>query len=214
MGDIQKTQKPRSHFGISYNAPVILTFTLLSTGILAIGQLIPGFVSNYFTVPPRGAGFNIFSLQFFRLFSHALGHASWSHLIGNFTFILLIGPILEEKYGSGLLLLMMFITATVTGILNVLFFPNGLLGASGIVFMLILLSSVTNYKTRKVPLTFILIVLLYVGQEVYRAIFDPNNNISEFAHIMGGFCGGFFGFFFRGKKSGQNSNQETYTSGE
>ena len=41
---------------------------------------------------------------------------------------------------------MMLITALVTGIMNVLFLPTGLQGASGIVFMFILLISVTNIK--------------------------------------------------------------------
>jgi len=213
MGDIQKNEKSASRFGISYNAPVILTLTLVSTGVMALGYLIPGFISAFFTAPAANSGFKFFSLSFFRLFSHAIGHANWNHLIGNFTFILLIGPILEEKYGSGILLLMMFITATATGILNCFFFSTGLLGASGIVFMLILLSSVTNYKNGKIPLTFILIVLLYIGQEVYKAIFDANNNISEFAHIMGGLCGGFFGFFFGKKKDKQITDPQSNTAG-
>ena len=45
---------------------------------------------------------------------------------------------------------MMIITAVITGILNTFFFPTGLLGASGIVFMFILLSSFSGIKEGEV----------------------------------------------------------------
>jgi membrane associated rhomboid family serine protease len=127
------------------------------------------------------------------IFTHIIGHANWTHLVSNFSVILLIGPILEELYGSLALLLMIIITAMVTGVLNILFFPSNLLGASGVVFMMILLASFTNFSKGEIPLTFILILALYLGRELFTSFQD--NRISEFAHIVGGFCGSLFGFF-------------------
>jgi membrane associated rhomboid family serine protease len=127
------------------------------------------------------------------LFTHAIGHSGWQHLFNNFSIILLIGPILEENYGSSSLLVMIAITALVTGVLNILFFTRGLRGASGIVFMMILLASFTNFNKGEIPLTFILILIIYLGREVFDSF--SSNNISEFAHIVGGFCGSLFGFF-------------------
>jgi len=127
------------------------------------------------------------------LFTHIIGHANWSHLISNFTLILLIGPMLEEVYGSSELLLMIVITALATGVLNVFLFKSYLLGASGVVFMMILLSSFTNFSKGEVPLTFILVLILYLGVQIYNSI-SSDNNISHFAHIIGGLCGSFFGF--------------------
>jgi membrane associated rhomboid family serine protease len=124
-------------------------------------------------------------------------------MVGNFSFILLIGPILEEKYGSKMLLSLIFFTALVTGILNAVFFNNALLGASGIVFMMILLVSFANVQKGKIPLTFILVALLYLGQEVYQAV-SSADNISQFAHIIGGICGGIFGYVISGN-SGKTS---------
>jgi membrane associated rhomboid family serine protease len=98
----------------------------------------------------------------------------------------------EEKYGSKRLLIMILLTALVTGILNILFFNTGLLGASGIVFMLILLSSFTNVRNGEIPITFILVAFLFLGKEVLESI--QNDNISQFAHIIGGICGSIFGF--------------------
>ena len=180
---------------IKYNAPVVLTFAIVSAAVLLLSQtLIPYLTVNWFMVLGRGS----FRLANFRniitVFTHVIGHADWAHLIGNFTLILVIGPMLEENYGSKDLLLMIAITAVVTGILNVLLFTSALLGASGVVFMMILLSSFTNFTKGEIPLTFILVMILYMGAQIINS-FNNEDNISQFAHIVGGLVGSFFGFF-------------------
>ncbi len=175
---------------IRYNSPVILTFTLVSTGILFIDSIHGTFIKTFFVAYPQMSFSN--PLTYLRIFSHALGHQDWNHLIGNFAFILLIGPILEEKYGSKRILTMMIVAAAVTGVLNSLLFNTGLMGASGIVFMFIILGSFTNFKSGDIPLTFILIIFLFLTREFLDSF--QRDNISQFAHITGGICGSVFGF--------------------
>ena len=127
-----------------------------------------------------------------RLFLHVLGHANLEHYVNNMMMLLLVGPMLEEKYGSKNLLIMMAITAFVTGIINTLFFSTGLLGASGIVFMMIILSSVTSVKEDKIPLTLIVVIILDLGGQIADGLF-VRDNISQLTHIVGGICGGVFG---------------------
>lgn len=179
---------------IKYNAPTTLTYAFLCAIILILSQtLLPSLTTGLFMVPGKN-GFSAKNwLDWVRLFTHVAGHADWTHLISNFAFILLIGPILELNYGSLSLLAMIAITALVTGVLNILIFPSALLGASGVVFMMILLASFTNFNKGEIPLTFILILALYLGREILSSF--KSNNISEFAHIVGGFCGSLFGFF-------------------
>jgi membrane associated rhomboid family serine protease len=181
---------------LKYNAPVTLTYSLLCTIVLLADQLTGGWlIRSLFTIYPD---FSLASpLSWLRLVSHVVGHASWAHLLGNFAFILLIGPVLEEKYGSLPILLMMLVTAAATGLLNIIVVHSGLLGASGIVFMLILLSSFTNIRSGEIPITFILIVVLYVVREFVNAL--TPSSISQVAHIVGGVCGGLFGFLFTPK---------------
>lgn len=184
---------------LQYNSPVILTFTLMSTAVLAIDYVTAHFlITNFFTVSSSMSMWN--PISYFRLFSHVFGHADWGHLLSNFSFILLIGPLLEEKYGSKIMMEMMFITALLTGIITLIFMNMTLLGASGIVFMLILLSSFANFKAGRIPITFLLIVLLYIGKEVANSF--TQDSISQFAHIFGGICGGIFGFIIN-KSSGE-----------
>lgn len=107
---------------IRYNAPTVLTFTLFCAVILFLTHAsFPSMMVNWFAVP----GKNTFEAGNMRhwitIFTHIMGHANWTHFIGNFTLILLIGPMLEESYGSLNLLIMILITAFVTGLLNILF---------------------------------------------------------------------------------------------
>lgn len=177
---------------ISYNSPVVLSFTFLALAVFVITHFLSTSLQAAFVTFPNFSFTQ--PLDYFRLFSHVLGHQNLDHLMGNFTFILLIGPILEEKYGSQFLVSLILITALVTAVLNTLFFNTGLLGASGIVFLFILLASFTTFKSGEVPLTFLLVFLVFIGQEAYNSF--KSDNISQFAHILGGIVGSIFGFSF------------------
>lgn len=178
---------------IQYNAPVILTYTLVA---LAVLLLCPrALITAYFTSP---ACLAFSSPQFYgRLVSYIVGHGSWSHLMGNITLILLVGPLLEEKYRSGKLLEMILVTAVATSLFNGFFFSTSLMGGSGIAFMLILLGSFSNIRSRQIPLTFILVAILFLGSEVVSLL--KMDRISQFSHLVGGFAGAAYGFLRGGR---------------
>lgn len=182
---------------VQYNSPVILTFTFLAFVAYILGIATAGASTRYLFTNYKTSITD--PLQFIRLFSYVFGHANWSHFSGNFLIVLLVGPMVEEKYGSNNLIEMMVFTAFITGIINTLFFPTALLGASGIVFMLILLSSFANTESGKIPLTLILVAIFFLGREVLDAIFAVDN-ISHSAHIIGGLCGGAFGYLKNRKR--------------
>lgn len=177
---------------IQYNSPVILTFTFISLIALGLGAITKGGSTRILFTNYRTSF--ISPIQYIRLFTHIFGHANWEHFVGNFIIILIIGPMIEEKYGSKELIKMMAITAFITGLLNTVFFGTGLLGASGIVFMLILLGSFVNVQTGRIPLTFVIVVIIFLGQEIINGIII-NDNISQLTHIVGGICGGLFGYW-------------------
>ena len=175
---------------IQYNSPVILTFSLLAVAIHVLNSIFPFVTVRFFMTNPMMSFVN--PLDYFRLFSYALGHANWEHLFGNLSFILLLGPLLEEKYGSSAILSMMLLTAFFSGLTSVLFFHSAVLGASGIVFMLILLASIVDVKKGTIPLTFVLVAGIFIGREFLHAFRD--DQISQMGHILGGAFGAFFGF--------------------
>ncbi len=182
---------------IKYNAPVILSFSLISLVVLVVGNLTDGYTTSLLFCVYRAPLTD--PLFYVRLFTHVLGHASWSHYFSNIMYILLLGPILEEKYGGRSLLFGMVLTAFVTGIAHL--FLNGsaaLLGASGIVFMLILLASFASFRQGTIPLTFLLIAGIYIGNEIITGI-ATTDHISQMSHIIGGACGAFLGCFLNRK---------------
>ena len=71
-------------------------------------------------------------------------------------------------------------------------------------FAFILLSSFTSFKDGEIPLTFILVALFFLGQQVYEGI-TVQDNISNTAHIVGGIVGGITGYVLN--KSGKNEMQ-------
>lgn len=174
---------------VSYNAPVVLTFTLAAVAVFLLNEAVTSTRGWFMAYPSMDAG----AKAYVGMFSHILGHANWQHLMGNFMLILLIGPILEERWGSASLLFMILVTALVTGLINVTFSSHGLLGASGVVFMMILLASMANIRSGEIPLTFIAIALVYLGGEVVGEL-KNNDNVSHMGHLIGGVAGAIFGF--------------------
>jgi len=183
---------------ISFNSPVIVGFTIACFAVLILDGITGKASTNAFFSVYRSSLVN--PLTYIRFFGHILGHAGWEHFIGNIMFILVVGPLLEEKYGSANLLFVILATALVTGVIHFIFFPHTrLLGASGVVFALILLSSFTSIEEGKIPLTFILVASVYIGGQVYDGIF-VRDNVANLTHIVGGIVGAGLGFVMNKNK--------------
>ena len=181
---------------IQYNSPVVLTFVLLSFVALLLDWITGGAANRLlFSVYPCSWAD---PLGYIRLFGYVLGHVSFDHYAGNMILFLLLGPILEEKYGSKNLLLMIAAVALITGLVDVLFMHVILLGASGVVFMAIILASVVSADKGRIPLTFLIVVCVYIGKEIVDGILVLDG-VSHMAHIIGGLCGGGFGWFFNSR---------------
>lgn len=184
---------------ISYNAPITLTFVIICFIATILGVITRDAVTRILFMTYRDSFTN--PMTYLRLFTHIFGHSGWSHFIGNASYLLLLGPMLEEKYGAKGILMVMEITAIVTALVNFILFPNtGLCGASGVVFAFILLASFTGFKEGELPLTFILVAVLFLGQQVVEGV-ALRDNISNMAHIVGGIVGAAFGYFLNKKNT-------------
>lgn len=193
---------------LKFNSPVVLIFTaicLVATvlNIISKGATNEALFSTYHSSPSS-------FITYVRFITHVFGHGDFAHFTGNAAFILLLGPILEEKYGNMKLTITMIITAIVTSVFNYLAFPDiALCGASGIVFAFILMVSFTNFKKGEIPITFILVALIYIGQEIYQGIV-VDDDISNLSHILGGIVGAVVGFLFGASDDDEPSTDVTY----
>lgn len=182
---------------IEFNAPVTIGFAVISFVALLFGYATLGESTKAFFTCYQTAWTD--PMQYLRLFTHIFGHKDITHFVNNFTTIILLGPMLEEKYGSKDLACMIFITALVGGLVNVLCTSTGVLGASGIVFLFIILCSCTSVSDGKIPLSLVMVVVIYIGQEILTGL-TVNDNISHLGHIVGGVCGIVFGLYYNTKK--------------
>ena len=148
----------------NYNAYVTLTMFFISLITLIINYLTKGKANKYVFSTERASLLN--PLTYLRLFTHILGHSDWSHFSNNYLKILLLGPLIEEKYGSIDFLIMILVTAFITGIVNYIKGDTRLNGASNITFMLIVLSAFVNISDNKIPLTLVLIIIFYITDEL------------------------------------------------
>lgn len=178
---------------IYLNAPITLGFSLICIIALLLNMVSSGktnvlFFSTY--------GSSLLSpMTYIRLLGHIFGHANVDHLVSNLLYILLLGPMLEEKYGKRLIIVILS-TAVVTGIVHNLLSPNTmLLGASGVVFAYIILASITGNE-EGIPVTLIIVALLWIGSEIYTGI-TTADSVSQLTHIVGGLTGGIIGLAFK-----------------
>lgn len=176
-----------------YNSTLILSFFFISFAVLILKIVTGGFTNDLLFSTYRSSFLN--PLTYIRLVTHVFGHQDWKHFSNNFIYILLIGPIIEEKYGTSELLNMMLITALAIGVFHLIFGKGKILGASGIVFMLIVLSSFANIQAGKIPITLVLIFIFYIVNEILDGLFKKDN-VSHVAHILGAICGCVFGFYY------------------
>ena len=187
----------RKSVKITYNSPMVLSFALACAAATLLGALTKGGSTRLLFSTCRAPLAD--PLTYVRLFTHVLGHTGMAHLVGNLAYILLLGPALEEKYGWRKLLYVILITAFITGLIHDLFFPRtALLGASGVAFAFILLTSFTEFREGEIPLTVILVAVIYLGQQIWEGI-TVQDNISNLSHVVGGLIGAGAGYLMNRK---------------
>ena len=182
-------------FFIYFNAPITLAFVAICCLALALSYITHD-MSTVMVFSTYHSSW-LRPMTYVRLICHVFGHHSVNHLVSNMLYILLLGPMLEEKYHEKLITVILT-TAIVTGVVHNILQPNVmLLGASGVVFAFILLASITG-KENGIPITLILVAVLYLGQEIYDG-FVASDNISQLTHIIGGLSGTVLGLIYKKK---------------
>ena len=185
----------KKNFKIYLNAPITLLFVIMCLMTIVLDSVTNGASTELFFSTYKSSWLN--PLTYVRLVGHCLGHKDLAHLVSNCLYLLLLGPILEEKYHDKLIIVIV-VTAVVTGLFHNLVQPEVmLLGSSGVVFAFILLASITG-KEDGIPITLILVAILWLGQEIYSGL-TTSDNISQLTHIVGGLSGALLGLRFKRK---------------
>lgn len=202
---------------VTFNAPVSLVFAFLSVAFFALDYFAfkGKFVAGFLTCPGNASCSTPFNfsnfLDYLKLFLHVLGNVSWNNLFISLAFILLIGPVLEERYGSPIVLLAIIVVSFLTGVLNIVCCSTTMTGAAPVVYMMILLAVVVDLDKKRLPLTFLFVLILWTAFQMMNCCPKPQgfihfmkSNISTFINLAGGICGSLFGFLVAPKKSRTN----------
>lgn len=186
---------------IYFNAPVTLGFVGICFCVMIINIITGGKTDSFFVTSHSSL---LSPLTYLQFFTHVLGHIDWTHFLNNMVYILLLGPMLEEKYGGKRIAQVIIITALTTGIVNYILFWNvALCGASGICFAFIILSSFTEFKSGQIPLTVIIVVFVFIGQQIYEGVIFEDS-VSNTSHIIGGIIGAIVGYLLNKKNIASN----------
>lgn len=182
---------------ITYNSPVVLSFVIICFGVMVANYLTAGLSNKMLFMTYHSSLAS--PMTYVRFFTHVLGHQNWTHYISNMMYLLLLGPMLEEKYGSRAIIEVILVTGLVAGLANWVLFPHvALCGASSVVFAFILMTSFTGFREGEIPLTVILVAIIFIGQQVYEGLL-VQDNISNMAHIAGGLVGAVAGYMLNKK---------------
>ncbi len=209
----------KKSFKLIYDSPVAVSFVLLSLLLYVLDSFaLKGKLGAFFSVP---SPFNFSKpIMYFSLVFHVFANDTWQHFFVDSLMIMILGSVLEERYGSSFLGVMIFISCLVSGVLSVCAHAHGIQGASEVVFTLIILSAMSLLLKKQLSCTWILIFVFYIAYGV-SGIASPNSSLSSsgffqksipvFISFVGGVCGSLFGLLACPKKRASKTSSKEKT---
>ena len=192
----------------SYDAPVTLSFVIICAVLFLLNTYVikSGALGSLLASPTSQAGSLPFivkqPLSYLRLLLYIFGTADMNTLLTNLIMIIMLGPAMEERYGSVIIGLMIFVSALFSGVLNACFSADSLSGALPVICMMVFLNAFMAFSKKTVPLTFIFVIVLIA----FMQIFSGNNAIQIIICITGGLCGSLFAFLTSPKVKAAKKN--------
>lgn len=122
---------------------------------------------------------------------HIFGHSSWQHFLSNTVYIAMLGPSIENKFGTIPLAIMTLLCAAIVGAVSVIT-KSPCYGLSTIAFMWVILNTFQSEDSEGLPFTSLILLVIFVLPEVL-AIFTKNDQIAHQNHVLGALIGLAFG---------------------
>lgn len=147
------------------------------------------FVENLILFPIQSGYFRPY-----QLITYMFLHSSLTHIIFNMIGLVVFGPNLENKFGTSKFVKMYLIMGIVSGIFNMLFLTNPVLGASGAVWGIMMMFALFNpndllYLYFIIPVKAKYIIGVFFIIELYLSLMGSNDGISHVAHVGGALTG-------------------------
>ena len=199
---------------VAYDAPVTLSFVIICAIIFLLNVLLAksgkaGGLEKIFASPTSQAGVLPFipsaPVSYVRLFFYIFGAGDPSVMFTNLILIMLLGPAMEERYGSVIIGIMIFVAALFSGVLNACFSESSLVGSLPLVSMMIFLNAFMSFSKKKFPLSFAAVMVLFVLLQVFTGA----GAVRIIICIAGGLCGSLFAFLTSPKMKAEKKSAKS-----
>ncbi len=186
----------RKKITVGFEAPITLLFSIISIGVFLVQFFSSqNFVDIYFSVGGNASSATPFDrtslFDYISILTHVFAHTSVPTFVIHTLCILFLGPQIEASYGKGLYILMITITAFISGVFSTLFVSTQLIGSQGIVVLFFILTILAHAKTKTVSCSIIIAFLL----QIFFTFENSNASFSEkIIPFIGALCGSVFGF--------------------
>jgi membrane associated rhomboid family serine protease len=219
----------KKRYKIMFDAPVTIVFVLLTIAVYFVNimmkeSLIPMmFTCRSLKAADPEAAFNLKNaLDYARLILHVFAYTDFPTLLINAVILLLLGSILEERYGSLMLFIMIFIAALVSGVLAVCSPQVPFTGTDSIIFMMIFLLSLTALAKHTVQVSWLLAFIAFTAYKAYGFTTTGTKNLSAIIQdnlgllisLAAGICGSLAGFLIAPKKSRKSPKADWKTGND
>ena len=189
-------KKFKFNLKFSYDAPVTLSFVIICALLFLLNTLVikNGALGKILASPTTQAGALPFIVKqpvsYLRLLLYIFGSGEVNNFITYILIVLLLGPAMEERYGSVIIGIMIFVAALFSGVLNACFCVESLTGPVPVVCMMIFLTAFMSFSNKTVPITFLATIIFFV----YFSITSGIGAVRLIICIAGGLCGSLFAF--------------------
>lgn len=203
-------KKTRVKITCKPNSPVILVIIFLSLCICVVQNLVDSdSLKNLFSAPGMQGSpvaFNFKNpLDYLRIFVHILGCSGFQTLAINILFLLILGPSIEDRFGSPFIAIMILICSIVTSVVNVCFFSTVTQGLGSIVWALFLLTAFPAENRKVLPFAALMAVIILIAKDV-SSIF-VFKNYSVIPQFIGGVSGSLISFAASAPKRASRSKK-------
>lgn len=167
---------------VSFESTFTISLIVISFVVTLIQEFfIPNFASNFAT-------HNRFDMG---IVLHIFGHSGWDHFLGNVIYIAMLGPSVEDKFGTIPLAIITILSALIIGTISVIS-NTPCYGLSSVAYMWVILNTFQSDESEGLPITSIILLFVFVLPEAI-AIFTKTDNIAHQNHVLGAICGLGFG---------------------
>lgn len=194
----------KKSFKIHFDSPFITIFAVLAFVVFMLDTFaLEGKAVQTIFSCPGSKGFDTFNfsnpLSYFRLIFHILGNQVPLIFLTSLLTIFFMGPQMEKRYGTVILILMTSIAALVSGALNACLCSKTSFGCESMIFLLIFLCTVDSILKKHLDISNLLAYVVYISFVIYNGRENlgsiPQSILYATVSLIGGVCGGILGFF-------------------